>query len=126
MPVSNSTISRQKMKAVLPNANSRLPSTSARMMKMMRVVRGLPWAGIDKGEMALMRGLRWRRVRPGLRPENDHAWADRRASGNAHTLDRKSVVSGKSVSVRVGLGGVRSIKKKTNTKKNKTHENKNE
>src|SRR3546814_14916098 len=67
------------MKAVLPNANSRLPSTSARMMKMMRVVRGLPWAGIDKGDMALMRGLRWRRVRPGLRHETDHAWAERSA-----------------------------------------------
>src|SRR3546814_13623388 len=35
------------------------------------------------------------------------------AGGNPHTLaDRKSVVSGKSVSVRVGLGGRRIIKNK--------------
>src|SRR3546814_15396199 len=34
-----------------------------------------------------------------------------------HPLDRKSVVEGKSVSVRVDLGGRRSIKKKTTQKK---------
>src|SRR3546814_11383264 len=47
--------------------------------------------------------------------------AGREVSGTAVlqivAIDRKSVVSGKSVSVRVDLGGRRIIKNKTNTKK---------
>src|SRR3546814_6653416 len=39
--------------------------------------------------------------------------AQRRQGGGRGSLDRKSVVKGKSVSVRVALGGRRSMKKKT-------------
>src|SRR3546814_18583355 len=55
----------------------------------------------------------WRIQRPAHAPEA----ADRkqwRRSGRRAIRDRKSVVSGKSVSVRVDLGGRRIIKKKTN------------
>src|SRR3546814_20150373 len=46
---------------------------------------------------------------------------DEGARRPAHLQDRKSVVKGKSVSVRVNLGGSRIIKtKKKNTNKNKT------
>src|SRR3546814_20575976 len=52
-----------------------------------------------------------------------HLLADRiGARDDPARPDRKSVVSGKSVSVRVDLGGRRIIKKKTN-KKNRSHTN---
>src|SRR3546814_21012874 len=52
---------------------------------------------------------------PGKSPRDDLAlpFAVRKAAGIHHPSDRKSVVSGKSVSVRVDLGGRRIINKKT-------------
>src|SRR3546814_11467821 len=55
---------------------------------------------------------------PDLREKQRGAWTPvRRARLNARRVarDRKSVVSGKRVSVRVDLGGRRSIKKQTRT-----------
>src|SRR3546814_11788298 len=43
------------------------------------------------------------------------------AGANGYVVDRKSVVSGKSVSVRVDLGGRRIIKKKQNKQKKKRY-----
>src|SRR3546814_21111418 len=48
--------------------------------------------------------------------------AHHQGAGDEHQQDRKSVVSGKSVSVRVDLGGRRILKKKNNST-NKLHSN---
>src|SRR3546814_19717886 len=62
-------------------------------------------------------GFPARQVLAGLSAGNDRpAGASAQRCGRG---DRKSVVSGKSVSVRVDLGGRRSIKKKKNNKKQK-------
>src|SRR3546814_20804555 len=49
-----------------------------------------------------------------------------RAEDQAKTGDRKSVVQGKSVSVRVDLGGRRIIKKKNTERNERTHRDKKE
>src|SRR3546814_18370846 len=54
-----------------------------------------------------------------LLPHGLHSLLSRRRAPGARPGDRKSVVEGKSVSVRVDLGGSRSIKKKTTI--NTTH-----
>src|SRR3546814_15560473 len=54
------------------------------------------------------------------RPEREAHWNKRAAAIRATIEDRKSVVEGKSVSVRVDLGGRRVIKKK----KQREHQNK--
>src|SRR3546814_12678616 len=48
------------------------------------------------------------------------AWLSFKPAGLAADQDRKSVVSGKRASVRVDLGGRRSIKKKTNRNQQQT------
>src|SRR3546814_14409757 len=63
-------------------------------------------------------GHRGRLSRLWRRDRRNGAEAHRDGSGRAHQQDRKSVVEGKSVSVRVDLGGRRILKKK---KKNKKH-----
>src|SRR3546814_14159908 len=67
------------------------------------------WGVLRRGQRAAVR-------QAALRPALDQTQPPdiRRQKG----LDRKSVVQGKRVSVRVGLGGRRIIKKKRNTKKN--------
>src|SRR3546814_16307191 len=67
------------------------------------------WARADGAE----RGMRSALSRPAARASGGSAMMERLlARGAAIAVDRKSVVSGKSVSVRVDLGGRRIIKKK--------------
>src|SRR3546814_14942228 len=61
------------------------------------------------------RALLGRSPGPGGQVCSPHRGADRGAGGAPVDQDRKSVVSGKSVSVRVDLGGRRIITKNTNT-----------
>src|SRR3546814_18250263 len=71
--------------------------------------------GTAQGEAAF--GLRRQATRQARQADEDRC---ERAEGTARHVeqqDRKSVVEGKSVSVRVDLGGRRIIKKKTQTRK---------
>src|SRR3546814_16676225 len=65
----------------------------------------------DQLATARQRAL-WQPLEPA---PHDAAPELRRQRSAGHLVDRKSVVSGKSVSVRVDLGGSRIIKKKQNT-----------
>src|SRR3546814_17755833 len=76
-------------------------------------------AALDQG--GLLDTLKKALAERALNAEMDHHLGDDEQAGNSRngygrktvTTDRKSVVSGKSVSVRVDLGGRRIIKKKT-------------
>src|SRR3546814_19117923 len=67
----------------------------------------------DRNALLLERRVQPRRQRAGLVPDAAKLVSVRRQGGGE---ERKSVVEGKSVSVRVGLGGRRIIKKTTRTK----------
>src|SRR3546814_16010445 len=58
--------------------------------------------------------------RQGIARAGQRTHLQRRDPAPAGRVDRKSVVEGKSVSVRVDLGGCRIIKKKTKAKQDKT------
>src|SRR3546814_19378609 len=71
---------------------------------------------------AVRSSLRRHHRRDHRRQPQPQAGTDRRSTATAgRSADRKSVVWGKSVSVRVELGGRRIIKKKTKTKQRHTY-----
>src|SRR3546814_19154557 len=75
--------------------------------------------GQDRGAITAARHRRFEPARQ--RFDRDKAIVERKAADIVDP-DRKSVVSGKSVSVRVDIGGRRTLTNKTNKKKLKTQE----